>query len=317
MPRQALQEQTDTSLDRREARRRELAVLIAQWIGSEERFETGIPGVRLARRTEPTPPCSVTYAPSVIVVAQGVKRVDIGATTLYYSPSRFLLTSLDMPALASVAEASAAEPCLAMMIQIEMPVVRELLSREEMSVTSTTGGLRAMTLAEISEEFLDACCRLLRLLENPADIPILGGLIQREILYRVLRSSEGSRLRAIATQGEQSHRTAKAIAWIRENYRDPLRMEELAEVAGMAVSTLHHHFRALTALSPLQYQKQVRLQMARARMLTDGIDANAAAFEVGYESASQFNREYRRLFGNPPVRDVRRLRSANGRAAAR
>jgi AraC-like DNA-binding protein len=134
-------------------------------------------------------------------------------------------------------------------------------------------------------------------------------LIQREIIYRILRSAEGARLRAIATLGEQSHRTAKAIAWIGAHYAKPLRVEDLAEIAGMGVSTLHHHFRVLTAMSPLQYQKQLRLQAARGRMLVDGLDAASAAFEVGYESASQFNREYSRFFGQPPMRDIRTLRS--------
>jgi AraC-like DNA-binding protein len=147
------------------------------------------------------------------------------------------------------------------------------------------------------------------LLDTPQDIPFLSGLIQREIIYRILQSAEGARLRAIATLGEQSHRTAKAIAWIRANYAKPLRVEDLADIAGMGVSTLHHHFRGLTAMSPLQYQKQIRLQAARGRMLMDGLDAASAAFEVGYESASQFNREYSRFFGQPPMRDIRTLRS--------
>jgi AraC-like DNA-binding protein len=140
------------------------------------------------------------------------------------------------------------------------------------------------------------------------DIPFLSGLIQREIIYRVLQSAEGARLRAIATNGDQSHRTARAIAWIKANYAKPLRLEDLAQTAGMGVSTLHHHFRALTAMSPLQYQKQLRLQAARGRMLMDGLDAASAAFEVGYESVSQFNREYSRFFGQPPMRDIKALR---------
>ena len=146
------------------------------------------------------------------------------------------------------------------------------------------------------------------LLHTPRDIPFLSGLIQREIIYRILRSAAGARLRAIATLGDQSHRTAKAIAWIWMNYAKPLRVEDLAELAGMGVSTLHHHFRTLTAMSPLQYQKQLRLQAARGRMLMEGVDAASAAFE-GCESASQFNREYSRFFGQPPIRDIRTLRS--------
>ena len=174
----------------------------------------------------------------------------------------------------------------------------------------------AMATGETTAELLDACCRLVGLLDKPEDIPFLSGLIQREIIYRILQAPAGARLRAIATLGDQSHRTAKAIAWIRTNYAKPLRVEELAQLAGMGVSTLHNHFRALTAMSPLQYQKQMRLQTARGRMLMDGLDAASAAFEVGYESASQFNREYSRLFGQPPMRDIRTLRPTSAPALA-
>jgi transcriptional regulator GlxA family with amidase domain len=167
-----------------------------------------------------------------------------------------------------------------------------------------------MSLGEITPEFLGACCRLVDLLKNPRDIPFLNGLIQREIIYRVLQGHVGARLRAIATLGDQSHRTAKAIAWIAANYTKPLHVEELAQLASMGVSTLHHHFRMLTAMSPLQYQKQIRLQSARSMMLNNGLDAASAAFEVGYESATQFNREYSRFFGEPPMRNIRGLRSS-------
>jgi AraC-like DNA-binding protein len=196
-----------------------------------------------------------------------------------------------------------------MSLKLEMPVIRELLSREEIQVAEAPSDSPAMATGEATVEFLSACCRLLDLLDTPQDIPFLSGLIQREIIYRILRGPEGTRLRAIATLGDQSHRTAKAIAWIRANYAKSLRVEDLAQITGMGLSTLHHHFRALTAMSPLQYQKQLRLQAARGRMLVDGLDAASAAFEVGYESASQFNREYSRLFGQPPMRDIRTLRS--------
>ena len=169
----------------------------------------------------------------------------------------------------------------------------------------------AMATGKTTAELLAACSRFVDLLNRPQDIPFLSGLIQREIIYRILRGPVGARLRAIATLGDQSHRTAKAIAWVKANYEKPLRVEDLAKLAGMGVSTLHHHFRALTAMSPLQYQKQLRLQAARGRMLIDGLDAASAAFEVGYESASQFNREYSRFFGQPPMRDIRILRSPN------
>ncbi len=155
---------------------------------------------------------------------------------------------------------------------------------------------------------LNAAARLIDLLDTPEDIPFLEHLIERELIYRILRTPQGERLRAIATSGNLSQRTAKAIAWLSANYAKPLHMEELAEIARMGVSTLHHQFRALTAMSPLQFQKQLRLQIARERMLKDGLDATSAAYEVGYESVSQFNREYSRFFGQPPMRDVKASR---------
>lgn len=292
--------------------RTELVRRIALFIGPAENLATAIPGLTLHRRTAPTAPCPATYEPSVTVIAQGRKRVELGRNTFLYDASRFLLASIDLPVVSRVIEASEAAPCLAMVLKLEMPVVRELLSREEIQVAEAPSGSPGMATGETTLEFLGACCRLVDLLDTPRDIPFLSGLIQREMIYRILQSAEGARLRAIATLGEQSHRTAKAIAWIKANYAKPLRVEDLAEIAGMGVSTLHHHFRVLTAMSPLQYQKQLRLQAARGRMLVDGLDAASAAFEVGYESASQFNREYSRFFGQPPIRDIRNHTSKDG-----
>jgi AraC-like DNA-binding protein len=289
--------------------RAELARKIAWFIGSSEKLVSQVPGLVLARRTAPTAPCSATYEPSVIVIAQGRKRVDLGPTTFIYDESRFLLTSVDLPIVSQVIEASEAEPCLAFALRLEMGVVRELLSREEIHLRDVLPDSPGMITGEITVELLSACCRLVDLLGTPQHIPFLSSLIQREVIYRLLCGPEAGRLRAIATLGDQSHRTAKAITWIRANYAKPLRIDDLADIAGMGVSTLHHHFRVLTNMSPLQYQKQLRLQAARARMLGDGLDATSAAFEVGYESVSQFNREYSRFFGQPPMRDVRTLRS--------
>lgn len=251
----------------------------------------------------------VTYEPSIALVVQGRKRVELGRTTFFYGKAQFLITAVDLPVISQVIEASEASPYLCVRLKLEMSMVRELLSREEIHVAEMSSDDPAMTTAETTVELLDAFSRLIDLLNAPEDIPFLSPLIQREIVYRILRSTEGQRLRAIATLGDQSHRTAKVIAWIRSNYAKPLRVEDLAEIAAMGVSTLHHHFRVLTSMSPLQYQKQLRLHAARQRMLIDGLDAASAAFEVGYESASQFNREYSRFFGQPPMRDVRTLRS--------
>lgn len=288
--------------------RAELAKKIAWFIGFSERQITQIPGMVLVRRIAPTAPCSGTYTPSVIVVAQGSKRVDLGQTTFLYDQSRFLLTSIELPIVSQVVEASEAKPLLAVAIRLEMPMVRELLNREDVNVRELSPATPAMVTGEITAELLSACCRLVDLLANPQDIPFLSGHIQREIIYRLLCGPEGARLRAIATSGDQSHRTARAISWIRNNYAKPVRVDDLAQIAGMGVSTLHHHFRVLTHMSPLQYQKQLRLQAARGRMLVDGTDASTVAFEVGYESVSQFNREYSRFFGQPPMRDIKGLR---------
>lgn len=287
-------------------RQADLARKIALHVGLAEKRVTAVPRLSLHRRTTPTTPCSGTYEPSLIVVAQGQKRVDLGATTFIYDESRYLVTSIDLPIVTRVVQASEAAPCLAMMLKLELPLVRELLSREDIPVPDLPASdSPAMATAETTVELLDACCRMVDLLATPQDIPFLSGLVERELVYRILQGREGARLRAIATAGDQSQRTAKAVAWLRTHYPKPVRVEDLAQVAGMGVSTFHHHFRAMTSMSPLQYQKQLRLQAARGRMLIDGLDAASAAFEVGYESASQFNREYSRLFGQPPMRDVR------------
>ena len=242
----------------------------------------------------------------MIVIPQGRKQVQIGGETLTYDSSGICSPRSICPRLPGWSKpATGTLPCGN--LKLDISIVREFLSREEFHADVPPES-PAMSTGPVTAEFLSAWCRLLDLLSNPQDIPFLSGFIEREIIYRILRGPEGARLRAIATLGDQSHRTAKAIAWIKANYAKPLRVEELAQVAGMAVSILHHHFRALTAMSPLQYQKHIRLQGARARMLADDVDAATVAFEVGYESASQFNREYRRLFGQPPIRDIRTLR---------
>jgi AraC-like DNA-binding protein len=245
-----------------------------------------------------------------VVFVQGKKRINFGGTTYLCDESSFVLTSVDVPVVSQIVSASERVPMLSMRLELEMAAVREIISQHEFPEPAISSGTRGVAVGKTTLELLSACSRLLDLLDTPEDIPFLSRTIQREIIYRLLRGPQGQRLRAIATLGDHSHRTAKAIAWLRANYDKPLRVEELASVARMGLSTLHHHFRSLTSMSPLQYQKQLRLHAARDRMFIDGVDAASAAFEVGYESASQFSREYRRFFGQPPMRDINSRRLA-------
>ncbi len=297
-----------------EEMRAELARKIAAHAKDEGPMDTTLPGLILSRRTSPSECFCTTYEPELVVFAQGEKRISVGGTTHLCDGSNFLLTSVDLPVESQIIGASRSEPYLALVLKLEMPVVREILSQDELLTPEVSFGVRGMAVGKTPIELLRVCSRLLDLLDTPKDIPFLGSLMQREILYRLLRSPLGRHLRSIATLGEQSNRTARAIGWLRANYDKPLRVEELALVAQMGVSTLHHHFRSLTAMSPLQYQKRLRLHAARVRMLTDGLDAASAAFEVGYESPSQFSREYSRFFGQSPMRDMksRRLSSLGG-----
>ena len=210
--------------------------------------------------------------------------------------------------VSQIVAASEQVPLLAFLLKLDMAMVRETLSQQEFQARVGPSRHRGIAIGVTTVDLLQPCSRLLDLLWAPDDIPFLSNLIQREIVYRLLRGPQGERLCSIATLGDQSHKTAKAIAWLRANYSKPLRLEDLAAVARMGMSTLHHHFRALTAMSPLQYQKQLRLVAAGERMLIEGLDAASAAFEVGFESASQFNREYKRFFGQPPMRDIKARR---------
>ena len=290
--------------------RKELARKIAALAPALGENPTAVPGLALYRRTTPTACYRAVYEPSLTVFVQGRKRINLGGTVYLCDSSSFLLTSIDVPVESQIIEASEQVPMLTMNLRLDMPIVREVLSREDLPEPVTSGQRHGLAVGVTGAGLLAACSRLIDLLDVPEDIPFLSHLIHREILYRILRTPQGERLRAIATAGDLSHRTARAIAWLKANYARQLRMDELAAIARMGVSTLHHQFRSLTAMSPLQYQKQLRLQSARERMLMDGMDATSAAYEVGYESVSQFNREYSRLFGHPPMRDVKNLRDS-------
>src|SRR5579862_9263203 len=287
---------------------RELAGAINKALDGAVDLSTGVPGLALYRNTAPTAPNPCTYEPSLLFIPQGKKRVDLGKQSYAFGESTFLLTSIELPIVSRVAAASVEKPYLAFFLKLDMGIVRDVLHTEEVRIPAPPVSTRGMVLGEVTVELLTPCSRMVQLLDTPQDVPFFCKLLQREIIYRLLQGPQGSRLRSVATKEDQSYLTAKAVTWLRENFEKTLSVDELASMAGMSRSTLHHHFRGLTSMSPLQFQKQLRLRAARQKMLTEELDAASAAFAVGYESPSQFNREYKRFFGKPPMRDVQALR---------
>jgi AraC-like DNA-binding protein len=288
----------------------DLAMRIAKAMGNASQKATTVPGLTLYRNTAPTAPNPCTYEPSLLVIPQGQKRVDLGKESHVFGETTFLLTSIELPIISRVCGASVERPYLAFFLKLDMGMVRDVLHSDEVSIPAPLAGTRGMVLDEATAELLAPCCRMVQLLDTPQDVPFFGKLLQREIIYRLLQGPQGDRLRSVATLADQNYRTAKAVNWVSENYEKTLNVDDLASMTGMSRSTLHHYFRSLTAMSPLQFQKQLRLHAARQKMLTEELDAASAAFEVGYESPSQFNREYKRLFGQPPIRDIQALRAS-------
>ena len=291
-----------------EALRDELASRIVAFAKIDGDHDTAVPGLILTRRTEPTACYRATCQPSLTLFAQGRKCIQLGGVDYLCDRTSFFLSSIDVPIQSQVVEASRQTPLLTMKLYLNMDGVRETLNSGDFVKEKTAKRGYGLAVGKTTDGLLSACIRLLDLLENPQDIPYLQPLIHREIVYRILRTPQAESLRAVVTNGDLSNRTARVMSWLRTNYAKPLHMEELAEIARMGVSTLHHQFRALTSMSPLQYQKQIRLQTARERMLMDGIDAATAGYQVGYESVSQFSREYSRHFGMPPMRDINAMR---------
>ncbi|MDR1349535.1 MAG: AraC family transcriptional regulator [Zoogloeaceae bacterium] len=292
--------------------RASLAPLVAAFVGDGEERGCLLAGLTFAKVRAPTPPASYLYDPCISMIIRGRKRVQLGGTTYVYDESRFLLTAVNLPTVTEVLEASPEKPYLSLLMRLDLQAARQMIADVDTHEADMSAGGTAMATGPASIELFDAIKRLVDLLAKPRDLAYLGALIQREILYRILTSPAGARFRETVLLGTQSQRTAKAIAWLRENYMQPFRIRNLAEMAGMGISTLHHHFRAMTSMSPLRYQKHLRLHEARRILLGENVDALTAAVRVGYESASQFNREYRRMFGAPPIRDVTPLRTIRG-----
>jgi len=285
---------------------------IARWTEKGTQLMTAIPGLSLYRRDAPTQPTSSMQEPSLCLIAQGVKRVLLGDDTYVFDVHHFLITSVDLPTVVQIIQASREQPYLSLLLKLDQREMAQLMADSHLPPPRAQPSSRGMAIGEVTLPLLSACQRLLDLLAAPQDIPILAPLIQREILYRLLVGEQGARLRQIASAGSQSHQIAQAIEWLKSHYTLPLRIDDLAAHVHMSPSTFYHHFRALTAMSPLQYQKWLRLNEARRLMLTKRLEAATAAFQVGYESPSQFSREYSRVFGAPPLRDITSLRHVAG-----
>lgn len=266
-----------------------------------------MPNVILAEEPAPTPPCSHIVEPVFSVIAQGSKRLDIADRSLAYGVSQFLVVAVDMPLDAYVVEATAEVPFLGFGLTIKPDAIASLLL--EAGAPRTANEERpGMAVSNLTADLLDPIVRLVRLLDRPTDIPILGAAIEREILWRLINGPQGAMIRQIGIADSRMAQIGRAVRWLRNHFREPIRIEELAAVAGMSVTSLHRHFRAITSYTPIQYQKQLRLHAARALLMTAKEDVTEVGFAVGYDSPSQFSREYRRMFGKPPGKDGESLR---------
>ncbi|MDW6018963.1 AraC family transcriptional regulator [Vibrio plantisponsor] len=290
-----------------------LGSLIEKWTRTSNQFgnDTGIPGLRLSRWEAPTPPTSYTHNASICLIAQGKKQVLLGGDSFIYDANHFLISSVNLPITANIMEASKEKPYLGLILELDLQEISQLIVDSDYSGTQNKEAQKGIAVGTLSQPLLDAFVRLLSLMDEPESIKVLAPVIKREIFYRLLMSEQGSRLNQIVTDGSHSHQISKAIEWLKNNFVKPLSVGELAAYSGMSKSAFYTHFRSMTSMTPLQFQKKLRLSEARRLMLTENLDAMATTFKVGYESPSQFSREYSRLFGSPPSKDIKALREAN------
>ena len=304
---------------RKEMLRRELAQLLERRTGVDGMAGTALPALKLYRFSTPTELAPVVQEPAVYVVVQGKKEVFLGGTRYVYDRSQYLTVAMELPAVSRVLEASPEEPYLCLTLTIDARELAALLVETGRMALPEPRDARALYVGPVQTSILDAFLRLVRLLDAPEDIPVLSPLILREIHFRLLQDEQSGSLASIALGDGRLRRVAKAITWIKEHFAEPMRIETLASHVHMSPSALHQHFKAATALSPIQYQKRLRLETARQRLLSGATSAESVAYDVGYASASQFSREYARLFGQPPRRDAELAREAmhsGGRAGS-
>jgi AraC-like DNA-binding protein len=292
-----------------EANRVELVERIAQ-ATREHNWVEPFEGVGLFRASAPTELTPNLSNPAFAVIAQGSKELYLGEECFRYDPYHYCLSTVELPVVSHVVEASPERPYLTLLLALDPALVGSVMVETGHVSPSRSAKVRALNVSRLDADLLDAVVRLARLIDTPAEAPFFAPLITREIIYRLLQGNQGDRLRYLAVQNGHTHRIAEAIQRFQKEYDQPLRIDDVAQELGMSVSSFHHHFKAVTALTPLQFQKRLRLQEARRLMLSEDIDAASAGYQVGYDDASYFNREYKRLFGLPPVRDVERLREA-------
>ncbi len=294
-----------------EQQRKELAALIDTYAQSEGLSKTAIPGVSLYRATRTDKIIPGLYNPALCFLAQGRKQTMLNQEIYQYGPSEYLIVSVDLPIMGQVTQASPDEPYLVIKVDISLPLLTDLLSHTEYPLRSNRKAERGIFVGRADATLGDSVLRLARMLATPEDIPVLATPTIREIFYRILRGEHGDKLAQVAFKGSHTERIASAIHKIKANFRESIPVEKLADLAGMSVSGFHAHFKSITAMSPLQFQKNLRLIEARNLMLAGDLDAATTAYQVGYESPSQFNREYTRMFGNPPRRDIDLVKQQN------
>jgi AraC-like DNA-binding protein len=264
---------------------------------------------RLARSSSPTEPIHSLYQPAFCVVAQGRKQALLGDEVFRYDPGHYLIYTVDLPLTFQVEEASEERPYLGFRLNLDSALVASVMMESGIKPKKGDASLKAMDVSPMDANLLDAVVRLVRLLDAPDEHKALAPLITREIIFRLLTGGQAARLSHLLALGADTHRISKAIDHLREHYDAPLKIEHIARDLGMSVSGFHHHFKSVTAMSPLQFQKQIRLQEARRLMLGEDLDAASAGFRVGYEDPAYFSRDYKKLFGAPPQRDIAKLRN--------
>ncbi|TGQ11599.1 MULTISPECIES: AraC family transcriptional regulator [unclassified Mesorhizobium] len=292
----------------------DLAQMIARFAPASGMSGTAVPRLSLIRADHPSAPVPAVYEASLCIIAQGSKRVSLAGQSVVYDASSYLLVSVDLPLVGHVLEASPAAPYLCCKIDFDPAALADLLVTERR--VSSEKDVPVLAVYPSDPDLIDAACRLVKLLDRPETIDVLAPLVEREILYRLLTGPHGATLRQMGTVDSHLNQVSRAIATIRNGFQAQLRIDEIAAASGMSASSLHAHFKAITRMTPLEYQKQLRLQEARRLMLADGANAGTAGFAVGYDSPSQFSREYRRLFGAPPRQDIERLQAIPGSAEA-